>query len=100
MINLRTQYWIRYGLSGGFGGCENCDWEAIEASDEDHALAIAYEAACAAYDMYDGLHGLRDVGTIMEEDEVDVESAVAVWYEEREGWLDYEVTSVDPGEND
>jgi len=99
MKEMKT-FWIRYGLSGGFGGCESCDWETIAARDEDEAYGIAYEAACELYESYDGMHGLRSVYDIMEEDEVDEDEALATWAEEREGWLDYEVSSEEPGEDD
>jgi hypothetical protein len=86
---------IRYGLGGGFGGCERNEWEDCEeANNEDQACDYAYEMACQEYEMYDGMHGLRNTADIMEEDEVDEEEAEEIWREERESWLDYEVREV------
>ena len=77
---------ITYGLGGGF----NSEYEdIIEAADEDAAIIIAWEMACEEYDQYAGMHGLRSVEDIMEEDGVDEEDAEAVYAEERESWLDY-----------
>ena len=88
----RNQYWIRYGLSGGFGGCDYCEWEAVEAKSYEDASTMAYEAACQEYEV-------RDIGQIMEEDECDEDEAQVTFEQERESWLDYEVSSVEP-END
>lgn len=81
---------IRYGLGGGFGGCENKDWEPIEADSLEEAENEAYEQACQEYEMYEGMHGLRSAYQIMEEDGLDEDEAEEEWREERESWLDYE----------
>lgn len=81
---------IKYGLSGGFGGTEFQEWEEITAHDLDEANLIAYYNACDQYDSCVGLHGLRDIDEIMEEDEVDEEEAEDIYREEREGWVEYE----------
>lgn len=84
---------IRYGLGGGFGGAG--DWEDCEeAKTLEQADKIAYEYACQDYDSYDGLHGLRDIEQIMEEDRVDEDEAEQIWRDERESWLDYEAREV------
>jgi len=82
---------IRYALSGGFGGCENQDWEEVEVENEDEALKLAYEGACDVYESYLGTNGIRDIDEIMEEDEVDEEEAEEILNEDRESWIDYEV---------
>jgi len=83
---------IKYGLGGGFGGIENKGEEIIEAKNEDEANNYAYEMACQEYDSYAGLHGLRDIEQIMEEDGIEDENeAEQVYNEERESWLDYDV---------
>jgi len=83
---------IRYGLGGGFGGIENKDEEIIEAKNEDEVNNYAYEMACQEYDSYAGLHGLRDIDQIMEEDNIEYENeAEQVYNEKRESWLDYDV---------
>lgn len=82
---------IKYGLSGGFGGCESGDEQILECDNEDEANDQGWNLACEYYEDYDGLHGLRSVSMIMEEDEVEEDEAKEIWKEEREGWLDYEV---------
>ena len=63
------KFQIKYGLGGGFGGCDRMDWETIEARDHDHAEELAREESIREYESYEGLHGLRTVDQIMEEDE-------------------------------
>ena len=67
---------MRYGLGGGFGGCKNKDWEDLPGVDkEEQANEIAYEAACEEYESYEGLHGLRTISEIAEEDGVSADEA-------------------------
>ena len=80
---------IGYGLSGGFGGIHN--YEVIETKDESTASMEAWLKACEEYENYVGNHGLRDVGDIMEEDDVSLEEADEIYRDEREDWLDYVV---------
>lgn len=96
MENLETKtenkfeglYIIGYGLGGGFGGARN--FEVIQADSLEDAEKWAWESACEEYENYAGSNGLRDVGEIMEEDEIeDEEEALQVYEEERENWLDY-----------
>lgn len=90
------KYRIKGALGGGFGGCENQDWDEIEVESEDEAIDAAYEMACEAYESYVGLYGLRTVDEIMEQDEIeDEDEALDVFYEERETWLDYEWEKVE-----
>lgn len=91
-----AKFQIRAALSGGFGGVENACWETVECSSMAEAESEAYEAACAVYDSYDGLHGLRSIEQIMEEAEVSEHDAEEIWREEREGWLDYEAREYAP----
>lgn len=86
---------IRYALGGGFGGVKNAEWEDCpEAENMAQAEQFAYEMACQEYENYDGLHGLRTVHMIMEEDGLSKEEAGEQWKEERESWLDYEARQV------
>jgi len=78
---------IGYGLSGGFGGIH--DYEVIEAVDENEAEDCAYQAAVEYYENYVGSNGLRTVEEIMEEDDLDEESAEEEFNEERESWIEY-----------
>ena len=84
---MENLFIIGYGLSGGYGGIH--DYEVIEAENLEEAENAAYYKACEYYDMYiDGIN-LRDTDHIMEEDEVDEETAYEIFCEERENWLDY-----------
>jgi len=64
-------YIIGYGLGGGFGGIRN--YEVIQASTQEEADSFAYENACEYYEGYVGNYGLRDLGQIMEEEEIEDE---------------------------
>lgn len=86
------QYKIFAGLGGGFGGAQECDileFASIEAAEE-----YAYEVACETYDMYAGMHGLRSVDDIMENDDCGAAWALESYREEREGLLVYYVEEV------
>jgi hypothetical protein len=90
-FNESTQYdgyyIIGWGLSGGFGGIR--DYEVIMADSLEEADKEAYQRAIQEYEQYEGMHGLRSVDDIMEEDEVDYDEAEEIYNEEREGWIDY-----------
>jgi hypothetical protein len=83
------KYKIFAGLGGGFGGANYV--ETVNCNDEEEATSIAYEHACEEYDGYSGLHGLRDIDQIMEEEQVNEEEAEEIYREDRESWLDYYV---------
>lgn len=84
-------YIIGYGLGGGFGGMQT--YEVVQCETLAQAEDAAYEAACEHYQMYEGMHGLRDVEQIMEEDEIEEEQdAWGIYEEERESWLEYSAT--------
>ena len=85
-------YKIYYGLGGGFGGPG--EPELARLPDKETAENLAYELACDEYDSYDGLHGLRNINMIMEEEDCDEDTAEEIWLEERESWLDYWVEEV------
>jgi hypothetical protein len=86
--NSENNKWILYyGLGGGFGGARNS--KAFVGSKEDAEME-AWRSACEEYESYDGLHGLRSVSDIMEEDGIeDEEEAEEIYNEEKEGWLEY-----------
>ena len=90
-FNESTQYdgyyIIGWGLSGGFGGIR--DYEVIMADSLEEADKEAYQRAIQEYEQCEGMHGLRSVDDIMEEDEVDYDEAEEIYNEEREGWIDY-----------
>lgn len=87
---VSPKYQIRANLAGGFGGCRLQDWEDCWVESGEQAEQAAYEMACEVYDSYDGMHGLRSISDIMEEDEVEEDEAEEIWMEERDGWLSYE----------
>lgn len=87
-----AKFQIAYGLGGGFGGCG--DWEDCDATTYEEAQNLAYAYACEEYESYGGLHGLRTIEDIMEEEGFDEEVAYEVWLEERESWLTYKVREV------
>ena len=84
-------YQIKYGLVGGFGGCENKEWEDTDVTTEEAAVNKAYRLACEEYDSYGGRHGLRTIDSIMEDDGVDEEEAIMILNDEYYLWIDYEV---------
>ena len=86
------QYKIFAGLGGGFGGAQECD--ILEFASKEAAEEYAYEVACETYDMYAGMHGLRSVDDIMEEEGFGEVEAEEAYREERENWLDYYVEEI------
>lgn len=75
--------------------------EVIEASSQEEADACAYNAARENYESFEGLHGIRSMGDIAEEDfdvsldEVDTESTLyadieIAYNEEVESQISYE----------
>jgi hypothetical protein len=77
-------FYVKAALAGGFGGIDNADWQKIEAKDQEDADQQAYLMACEEYETYVGSSGLREIGEIMEEDDVDEEDAYEIFKEERE----------------
>lgn len=82
-------YNIYAGLGGGFGGATYI--ETIKNSTLQEAEEYAYECACQEYEDTVGLHGIRSIVDIMEEDGVDEEEASEIFKEEQESWIDYYV---------
>ena len=80
-------YIIGWGLGGGFGGIQN--FEVIKSSSKEHAEKEAYQNSVELYSTYDGMHGLRSVDDIMEEDGVDSDEAETIYNDEMESWLEY-----------
>lgn len=80
-------YIIGWGLSGGFGGINN--YEVIQTSSLEEAEKDAYQRALEEYESYSGMHGLRSVDDIIDEDDVDSDEAEEIYNQEREDWLDY-----------
>ena len=94
MIKM-AKYRVIGALGGGFGGCENVEWEEVECISDDQAEQWAYDLAIEQYEMYEGNHGIRSTDDIMEEDEVCEREAEEMRQEEIESWVDYEYEKVE-----
>ncbi|MCK4666908.1 hypothetical protein KAU33_09175 [Candidatus Dependentiae bacterium] len=83
-----TFFKVKFGLSGGFGGADECeilDCENLEeAENSAHLLALEYAS------QYEGMYGLPNFDEIMEEEGCSEEEATEIYYERLEDWLDYE----------
>ena len=89
----------RGALGGGFGGCSRQDWTFEYFTDQGDADVAAEEEAKNAYEQYEGMHGLRSLDQIMDQDELDESEAEEVFNQERENWLDYESELCKPTES-
>ena len=88
-----AQEWAIFaGLSGGFGGANYK--ETFTGSRKD-AENQAYQLAVEEYESHEGLHGLRTISDIMDEDEVEEDEAEQIYNDEKEGWLEYYVEPFD-----
>jgi hypothetical protein len=92
------KYFISWGLGGGFGGANNHD--IIEADSLEEAENVAFESAVEEYDNMAGLHGLRTVFEIMDEDGVDEDEAIEIYVEEFESWIEYGAELYNPEKHD
>ena len=88
------KFLVKYALGGGFGGTEMVDGEILEFDSFVEAEDYAFEMACQEYDSYAGLHGLRDIDEIMEDDDVNEDEAESIYNDDRESWVDYLVEEV------
>ena len=86
--------WYRLYISSVGGGtvCEG----PLEFSSKDIATQAAYDMAVEDYESFEGLHGIPDVGDIMEDKEgynlsedASEDECWEVYYEQRESWLNY-----------
>ena len=92
------------GLEGGFGGpnyVKTCLYKNKEDAEQD-----AYQYAIEEYESYAGLHGIRSLNDIAEEedldldDERDLKEAEEIYNEDLESWIDFYVEEVKEGELD
>jgi hypothetical protein len=83
---------IYAGLAGGFGGAQHQGWAKFK--DDTEAEQYAYNMACEEYEGYAGSSGLRSIEQIMEEDDLEEDSAEEEYNQERESWIDYKVVEV------
>ena len=86
--------WYRLYVSSVGGGtvCEG----PLEFSSKEIATQAAYDMAVEDYESFEGLHGIPDVGDIMEDKEgynlsedASEDECWEVYYEQRESWLNY-----------
>ena len=86
---------IRYALSGGFGGCENKDWETIEAINLLDAEKQAEEMARDEYFSMEGMYGLFNAEEELEEDpDLTKDDIHAMQEEDIDSWIDFEAREV------
>ena len=95
-IDVNSSQVKKWAIFAGLGGGINsvCFHEFLETTKSD-ASQYAYQLAVEDYESYVGMYGLREISTIMEEDEVDEEEAEQIYNEERESWLSYYVEEYD-----
>lgn len=74
------------GVSG-LGDWWNYSIQLVKSSED--AANLAWDLACEQYESYIGSNGIRDVDTIMEEDECSYEDALEIFKDDREMWIDY-----------
>ena len=90
------QYFLKYGLGGGFG----YEYTVEEFKDEEQAQKEAWSLASQEYESIAGEYGIRSIEEIMEEEDMDYEDAEMVFFDERESWIDYSVELYDPEKHD
>jgi hypothetical protein len=76
-------------LIGASGLGDYWDYGIYSVKSEKDASELAWFLACEQYEYYIGMHGIRDVSDIMEEEECDQENAYEIFKEDREMWIDY-----------
>ena len=86
--------WYRLYISSVGGGtvCEG----PLEFSSKDIATQAAYDIAVEDYESFEGLHGIPDIGDIMDDKEgynlsedASEDECWEAYYEQRESWLSY-----------
>ena len=74
------------GISG-LGDWWSYSIQSVKSSE--NAEYLTWCLACEQYESYVGSYGIRDIDTIMEEDECTYEDALEIFKDEREMWVDY-----------
>ena len=88
-----AKFEIYAGLGGGFGGAQL--QETVEGITLEQAETWAYELACEEYDSYAGMHGLRNINEIMEDEDCDEDTAWEYFEEDRNSWIDYYAVEIE-----
>jgi hypothetical protein len=73
------------------------DYKIVSARNLDEAITEAWVLACETFDGYAGMHGIREIEEIMEEERVSEKDAEMIYQDERESYLDYEAKSITKG---
>lgn len=79
-------------LIGVSGLGDYYDYVLIQVKSEEDANYLAWHLACEQYESYIGINGIRDIDTIMEEEECSYEDALEIFQDNREMWIDYWVS--------
>ena len=90
-------WYIRYGMGGGYGGTDNCDWEEVKVENLREAEEWANELANDEFES----SGEFDYDAFHEEypDATDEEKWEA-YCQERESWVEYEARESDTNPNE
>lgn len=91
---MKWKIYYASGIGGDRVDMKDGPDEIEEFSTRDEAIKYAWEKACEEYDNYAGLHGIRDVDEIMDEEGVDEDEAWEIYREERENSVDYDAKPV------
>jgi len=91
---MKFKIYYASGIGGDQIDYDDSPQETENFKNRDKAIKYAWERACEEYDSYAGLHGIRDVEEIMDEDGVDEKEAEEVYREERENVIEYDAKLV------
>ena len=65
------------------------DYAIVQVKSQEDAEYLSWHLACEQHESYVGSNGIRDVDTIMEEDDCSYEDALEIFKDDREMWIDY-----------
>lgn len=85
---------LYYSAGASFGQMDDPQEEAQEFSSIARAEEAAYQGAIEEYDSFVGIHGVLTVEEIMEEEDVDEETAGQIFHENRESEIDFKAVLV------
>lgn len=91
---MKFKIYYASGIGGDTVEFKDGPDEIQDFKNREKAIIYAWEMACEEYDQYAGLHGIRDIDEIMDEESVGKEEAEAIFTDERESYLDYDAVPV------
>lgn len=94
-MGLNNQWFVYYSC-----GVTMDSATVLVADTYEEAIDEAYELACDLYYGFEGLHGVRTIEEIMEEEDVDEIDAANIQIEDREYAIDYYAEPYDPEKHD